>query len=248
MAEDSFNLENNVPVDVEFLYDNVTSGVGKTGKRWYAMSTQHGKMWATNYMVRSILQAWQGKGCSMRITKLSDTAYVIDDIVQGDGAPLAMKEWDAPSKAFVAVKFDLDGLQPLEAAEVPEGAAVAPGIVTHHKPDNAVKGTNSPSYADLVNLMGACLSDAALLWVQEKLPTTGDYAGAVEKVGVSLFIDARKLGLRPASLVEKVVQADDDLEIVAGPIVDGQRTEAFIIGGDPGPQERDEADDLDLPF
>ena len=230
MAEDSFNLENNAPVDVEFLYDNVTSGVGKTGKRWYAMSTQHGKMWATNYMVRSILQAWQGKGCSMRITKLSDTAYVIDDIVQGDGAPLAMKEWDAPSKAFVAVKFDLDGLQPLEAAEVPEGAAVAPGIVTHHKPQGAV------AYKDLVNLMGACLGDAYLIWCAEVSSKEGDDmpgdpAGAIERMGVALYIDARKLNVAP-------VYVNEAAEAVA---------EAF--DGDPGPQERDEADeDAPLPF
>ena len=206
MAEDSFNLENNAPVDVEFLYDNVTSGVGKTGKRWYAMSTQHGKMWATNYMVRSILQAWQGKGCSMRITKLSDTAYVIDDIVQGDGAPLAMKEWDAPSKAFVAVKFDLDGLQPLEAAEVPEGAAVAPGIVTHHKPQGAEVSSKEG----------------------DDMP--GDPAGAIERMGVALYIDARKLNVAP-------VYVNEAAEAVA---------EAF--DGDPGPQERDEADPDDLPF
>ena len=235
MAEDSFNLENNAPVDVEFLYDNVTSGVGKTGKRWYAMSTQHGKMWATNYMVRSILQAWQGKGCSMRITKLSDTAYVIDDIVQGDGAPLAMKEWDAPSKAFVAVKFDLDGLTPLEAAEVPEGAAVAPGVVTHPKPVDAVKGTNSPSYADLVNLAGSCLGDAVLAWKAEVDPVfpegiPGDVAGAVERMAMCVYIDCRKLNVAP-------VYVNEAAEAVA---------EAF--DGDPGPQERDEADPDDLPF
>ena len=229
MAEESFNLETNVPVDVEFLYDNVTSGISKKDKRWYAFATQHGKMWAENYLVRSILQAWQGKGCTMRITKLSEEAYRIDDIVQGDGAPLAMKEWDQTSKAFVQVKFDLDGLTPLEAAEVPEGAAVAPGVVTHPKPNNAVQGS-TVAYRDLVNLMGACLGDAFLAWKAETddHDLEGDACGAVERIAVSLYIDARKIGVAPVyGAAEQVAE---------------------VFDGDPGPQERDEADDLDLPF
>ena len=246
MAEESFNLENNTPVDVEFLYDNVTSGVGKTGKRWYAMSTQHGKMWASNYMIRSILQAWQGKGCSMRITKLSDEAYRIDDIVQGDLAPLCMKEWDAPSKAFVKVKFDLDGLTPLEAVEAPEGAAVAPGVVTHPKPDNARTAPNSPSYANLVDLMGCCFGDSLLLWRSElkstdSSPLAGDVAGAIERMAVALYIDCRKLGVKPASMAEKVIAEDDDLEVMVPAGTEYQ-------SGDPGPQEREEADPDEIPF
>ena len=133
--------------------------------------------------------------------------------------------------------------------EAPAATVVAPAatptVVTHPKPVDAVKGTqghggqHGPSYADLVNLMGACVKDAHLVWGEAQGSTEYTDARAIQAIASTLFIEARKMKLNGPDYSEP-----DTSGVIAQ---EGIERVVEVFDGDPGHGEPP-PEDADLPF
>ena len=94
------------------------------------------------------------------------------------------------------------------------------------------------TYSDRVNLMGACIQDAALIWANGKKQTVADSSRAIAAIANTLYIDCRK---------DRSLTVPDYSE----PDTSGVTSDPGIQEGDPGhgePPNPGTDDDDDLPF
>ena len=62
---------------------------------------------------------------------------------------------------------------------------------------------NQPTLVDLGELMSACLCQAGRAWDDRFKEFQGDTAGAIERLAVTLYLDARKHGIMPMDQTEE---------------------------------------------
>ena len=110
----------------------------------------------------------------------------------------------------------------------------APRREQQQEPRQEAPKRGDMTYADRVNLLGACIQDAALIWAAAQ--TEGDSSRAIAAIANTLFIDCRK---------DRSLRAPDYSE----PDTSGVTSDPEIHEGDPGYGEPPpDQDDEDLPF
>jgi hypothetical protein len=234
---ENIRLKDGDETTLTYAYDNVTYNKARQGWTYYIFTCEEGKYSCNNHCVRAVQQAWPGRGGSMHIKRLDATAYEITDVVMGTPGDLVMKKWEG--NEYVEIPFDLDGIG--EAAPVekppPQEAEYPP------KESNFQRATNEgETMEDLVFLMGECMSQTGKIWADyAPAETSGDIAGAIERMAVSLYIDCRKMGITgmPVDQLEEEGQVRVHVE-------GGELVESPPMPTEP-PNPGTEEDD-DLPF
>ena len=193
---------------VEFDYPNATKNKSKKGDGfYYTFSINNGeKMHVNRHGFMAIDRNWCGKGGSMKINRVGVDAYEIEVVGGGENYPLELKQWNNNTRGFDNVPGWTQGMDPEDGAPAqPQAPQPPPQQQTHQRAAQAPSGA---SWEDLSGAMGHALMLATTIWENEgPSSATGDIAGAVERIAVSLYIDARKMGLTAPSAVQQVVEA-----------------------------------------
>lgn len=210
---------------VEFDYSNATKNKSKKGEGFYYTFSINGgdKLHVNRHGFMAIDRNWCGKGGSMKINRVGVDAYEIEVVGGGENYPLELKQWNNNTRGFDNVEGWTQGMDPESMA--PNGQ---PGIVVEshqsqpqpqqQTQQRAVQTPSGASWGDLSGAMGHSLMLATEIWESEGPGgVAGDVAGAIERMAVSLYIDARKMGLTAPNPVEKVAEAiDGEVESTGG--------------------------------
>jgi hypothetical protein len=113
-------------------------------------------------------------------------------------------------------------------------------------PPEASKRPSDATYHELVNLLGACVSDAALIWEERQKDAGVEWdARAVQALASTLFIEARKCKVQAPDYSEPSgVEGYVTPPTVEHPLTEGGAALIGLATGDPGPTERD---DIEFP-
>lgn len=241
---------------VEFDYPNATKNKSKKGDGFYYTFAINGgdKMYVNRHAFMAIDANWCGKNGVMKLERLGEDSYAIEAQSQGENYPLELKQWNTNTNAYDDVPGWIMGQDPEGGTAPPQRQQqqqpqqqpqqAAPQQQAHKQQAQAAAGA---SWTDLSGTMSHALSLATQIWEHEGPNNpTGDVAGAVERMAVSLYIDARKMGLvapgKPeASPMQEAVQA------VVG-AMDGQVEGELVQGGSSAPTVPAYEDSDELPF
>lgn len=188
----NLKIEDGGVYDLTFSYGNCTRIASREGSGYYyRFETPNGRVNANGYLLKAIMDNWPGREGSLRVARASTRDYQITNVEPSEYAqyPLEMKEWDDQQGSFVTVDFSIPG-----AENTPSQTAPA----TPATPARPARPTNDEwDWPTLTTLMGHCLQQAHGVWNANGQLTTldGDHAGAVERMAVTFYLDARKLGL-----------------------------------------------------
>ena len=214
-------LNDNESIICSPKWGSINRTLSKSGNGfYYTMDTEDvGRINLNPAGAKAVQEGWCGRGGTMKITKISWDDWAVEIVETADQVhPLQMRTWK--DNTMQTIPFVVPGLsnpdpeaEPPPATEPPPTEAAAPS-----PPADA----NQWTLDDLAYLMmwatqraGACLETIQ----PEKEIGQGDYIGALERMAVSLFIEARKQGLRPAQKAPAEVTVQKVLEIFDGEIV-----------------------------
>ena len=220
---------------MEFDYSNATKNKSKKGEGFYYTFSINGgeKLYVNRHGFIAIDRNWCGKGGSMKINRVGVDKYDIEVVGGGENYPLELKQWNNNTRGFDNVEGWTQGMDPegdgshfADASRPDQQSQPQPQQQTQQR---AVQTPSGASWGDLSGAMGHSLMLATELWESEGPGgVTGDVAGAIERIAVSLYIDARKMGLTaPQQATEKVAE---------------------VLDGDVNPAGAGLEDDSDLPF
>ena len=249
-------LKDNEQVTIEFKYGNVTKNKSKSGENWYYtfsgdIGGREDRLNLNAYGVKAVMDVWPGRGGVCRVIKRSWEVWEVEVLETAENIyPLEMKMWNPNTKSFDDVPFHLAGLdhddpQSIDPPKEVGGRADPPAGVDL-SPGGAAKGTWN--LEDLEQTMGWALQAATRAC--ETVEISGEEA--VEKVAVSLYIDARKLGLKwedPADKEtreagEKMLESHGITQTGTGPAVSMAPDEAPPLPKEP----LQPPDEIPLPF
>ena len=188
----NLKIEDGGVYDLTFTYGNCTRIASREGSGYYyRFETPNGRVNANGYLLKAILDNWPGREGSLRVARASTREYQITNVEPSEYAqyPLEMKEWDDQQGSFVTVDFSVPGAENTPSQTAPATTAT---------PSRPARPTNDEwDWPTLTTLMGHCLQQAHEAWNANGQLTTldGDHAGAVERMAVTFYLDARKLGL-----------------------------------------------------
>ena len=206
-------LNDNESITCSPKWGSINRALSKSGAGfYYTMDTEDvGRINLNPAGAKAVQEGWCGRGGTMKITKISWDDWSVEIVETADQVhPLQMRTWK--DNTMQTIPFVVPGLSnPDPEAEPPPAAEpAAEPVAPAPPPADASKWTLD----DLANLMqwaaqhaGACLETMQ----PEKEIGQGDYIGALERMAVSLFIEAKRQGLRPAqkATVQKVLEVFD---------------------------------------
>ena len=199
---------------VEFDYSNATKNRSKKGDGFYYTFAINGgdKLHVNRHGFMAIDQAWCGKNGTMKIERVGVDQYFCEAQSGGADYPLELKQWNQNTKGFDDVQGWQMGQDPenigqsAPAAEQPPPTGQQQSQPQNNQPAQQQAPAAATDWNDLAGTMGHALMIAVGIWEHEgPQAATGDVAGAIERMAVSLYIDARKMGL-----VAPVEQAAQD--------------------------------------
>jgi len=243
----NLSMKNNETLELTFDYGNVARNPSKNnpGEFYYAFSVNGGdRLNCDAYCLMAIRNEWPGRNGSVQITKLNNTRY---DCVATDVQPkiyaLELTEWDEGEGKYVVT-----GAWPAESGGKPTGEA-GPSKSDRPAPAGAPQapGPTGPSHAptgsweDVTALYAHTIELSRQVWQSfDWHDIAGDECGAVERMAVSMAIEAKKMGLKAPSPQEKFLEQMEEEErdpraAVAAPQFTGDEPPQ----GEPPPEDDD---------
>ena len=221
----SVRLNDNESITCSPKFGSINQKVSKSGSGyWYTMDTEEGRINLNPSGAKAVQEGWCGKGGTMKISKMAWDDWKVEVVEAADQIyPLEMKTWK--DNTMQTVPFIIPGFPTDPDAETPPAAEpAAEPVAPATPPADASKWTLD----DLANLMmwatqraGACIETMQ----PEKEIGQGDYIGALERMAVSLFIEAKKQNLRSAEVsVQKVLEVFDGELVQKAPGLTEYRT------------------------
>ena len=215
---------------VEFDYSNATKNKSKKGDGFYYTFAINGgdKLHVNRHGFMAIDAIWCGKNGTMKIERVGVDQYFCEAQSGGADYPLELKQWNQNTKGFDDVQGWQMGMDPENIGQsAPVAAQPPPARQQQSQPQNnqqaqqqAPVASDGPSWDDLAGTMGHALMVAVGIWEHEgPQAATGDVAGAIERMAVSLYIDARKMGLAVPKVV--VAQMDGPMQEAVQQVVRG---------------------------
>lgn len=215
----SVKLLDNESITCTPKYGSINRNLSKSGNlHYYTMDTEDvGRINLNAHGAKTVQENWPGRGGVMKITKTTWDDWSAEIIEAADQIyPLEMKAWQG--NAFEAIPFVISGLPESPEVGPPAQEPTAEPVAPATPPDDASKWTLD----DLANLMmwatqraGACIETMQ----PEKEIGQGDYIGALERMAVSLFIEAKRQGLRSSQEAPAEVTVQKVLEVFDGELV-----------------------------
>ena len=194
-------------VQATFDYSNATKNKSKKGEGFYYTFAINGgdKMHVNRHGFMAIDAAWCGKEGTMKIERVGVDDYYCEVVSGGADYPLELKQWNTHTSSYDDVQGWTMGMDPENIGQAAPVAQQPPQQGSQGGDPPQQQGppvrdvtpmSAGPSWDDLAGTMRHALSVASGIWDQEVvLGVTGDVAGAIERMAVSLYIDARKMGL-----------------------------------------------------
>jgi hypothetical protein len=195
----SVKLLDNESITCTPKYGSLNRNLSKSGdNHYYTLDTEDvGRINLNAHGAKVVQENWPGRGGVMKITKTTWDDWSAEIIEAANQIyPLEMKAWQG--NGFETIPFVISGLP--ESPEVgppaqePTAEPVAPPAFD----------TNEWTLDDIAYLMmwatqraGDCLETSQ----PEKEIGQGDYIGALERMAVSIFIEAKRQGLRATAPV-----------------------------------------------
>jgi len=217
----SVKLLDNESITCTPKYGSINRNLSKSGdNHYYTMDTEDvGRINLNAHGARVVQENWPGRGGVMKITKTTWDNWSAEIIEAADQIyPLEMKAWQG--SGFESIPFVISGLPESTEAGPP---AQEPAAVPVDPATPPAFDTNEWTLDDIANLMqwaaqhaGACLETMQ----PEKEIGQGDYIGALERMAVSLFIEAKKQNLRSSQKAPAAVTVQKVLEVFDGEIVE----------------------------
>lgn len=208
---DTIELHDGSVQDLTFRYGNCARMTSRSGTGfYYRFELEEGRLNANAHIVKAIAENWPGRGGSMRIERHSAASYTISNVNPSENAQYAldMCEWNNNTRKYEPIPFDLG------TAGTPETATPQhspPSTATSPSPTPATIESNT-QWDDITDLMRFCLLEAKRMWERTQVDAQGDHAKAIQALAVSLYIDARRLGI--------TVPTDDRNELIAQEVDD----------------------------
>ena len=229
----NITLKNHESLSVTFKYGNAakTSSTKAPGTYYYTFGLEDGdKLLCNAYLLNAIRQNWPGRGGTLHITQNSATDYtIVREQVADQIWDLELTEWSDQASKFVVI-----GVWPTEEGtsagpQQTQAAAQAPPPPPVPQQQHQASRDPAPTWDDLESLYSEGMARAQSVFANFDLSAyPGDAIGALERMAVSLTIEARKVGLTGPGPEEKFLENVGE-------------------DGDPGPAAPPESDD-DLPF
>lgn len=222
----SVRLNDNESITCSPKYGSINRSLSKSGNGfYYTMDTEDvGRINLNPAGAKAVQEGWCGRGGTMKITKMAWDDWKVEIVETADQIhPLEMRTWK--DNAMQTIPFVIPGFPTDPDAETPPAAEpAAEPVAPATPPADASKWTLD----DLANLMmwatqraGACIETMQ----PEKEIGQGDYIGALERMAVSLFIEAKKQNLRSAEVtVQKVLEVFDGELVQKAPGLTEYRT------------------------
>lgn len=200
--------------DLTFIYGNCARMTSRSGTGfYYRFELEEGRLNANAHIVKAIAENWPGRLGSMRIERHSAASYTISNVNPSENAQYAldMCEWNNNTRKYEPISFDLGTTvgQPETGATTPPQNP--PSTATSSSPTPATIESNT-QWDDITDLMRFCLLEAKRMWEMAQIEAQGDHAKAIQALAVSLYIDARKMGI--------TVPTDDRNELIAQEVDD----------------------------
>jgi hypothetical protein len=233
MAEQRPKIEflDNVQVDVKMKFSECYRQGENNGRPWYLWTVEDNDGDASLFAdepLQMLLEAAdieRGDEVSIKAVKTSKTE------------PKTWHVWvNNQAVSLTGPKKQQQEQQQEPPKEPPKEQQQEPQQEQQETPKEPPKRAGDLTYSDRVNLMGACIQDAALIWTAVK--SEGDNSRAIAAIANTLFIDCRK---------DRSIRAPDYSE----PDTSGVTSDPDIQEGDPGygePPNPGTDDDDDLPF
>ena len=205
-----------------FKYGNVTKNKSRKGDGfYYTFKSEEDELINVNaYGLKAIWDVWPGRGATIKLTKNSFQEWQVELLEAADNVyPLEMKQWNEATTSFDDVPFRIPGI---EAGDTPP-PSTPPAEVGDDNPTPAPPAKGEWDREDLARLMEWAWGEAVRIITKKiemvaetllpegrplpdlKLP--GDSVGAIERMAVTLYIDAQKKGLRLPNPAEEALQA-----------------------------------------
>lgn len=194
----SINFNDGTVASIVFEYNNFSRNTPKKGGAFYYTFVGEGAMKhnMNAHGAQAIAAVWPGKGGSLQLTRHSETQWTVDHVQQGDlEYGLQMTEWNNNTRSFATVDQWQPGM-PIEGGEAP--ANPTPPPAHQAPPANMGPPVTPPGKAAQTVTLGELegLAAWAVRTAANNMPDLqGDMAGAVERLAVTLYMDARKMGL-----------------------------------------------------
>jgi len=216
----SVRLNDNESITCSPKYGSINRSLSKSGNGfYYTMDTEDvGRINLNPAGAKAVQEGWCGRGGTMKITKMAWDDWKVEIVETADQIhPLEMRTWK--DNAMQTIPFVIPGFPETPDAETPPAAEpAAEPVAPATPPADASKWTLD----DLANLMmwatqraGACIETMQ----PEKETGQGDYIGALERMAVSLFIEAKKQNLRSSQEAPAEVTVQKVLEVFDGELV-----------------------------
>ena len=220
-ATTSVKLLDNESITCTPKFGSISRNLSRSGNgHYYTMDTEDvGRINLNAHGARVVQENWPGRGGVMKITKTTWDNWSAEIIEAADQIyPLEMQAWQG--NGFEAIPFAISGLP--ESTEAGPPAQEPAAVPVDPAPPPAFNSNEWP-LDDIANLMqwaaqhaGACLETMQ----PEKEIGQGDYIGALERMAVSLFIEAKKQNLRSSQKAPAAVTVQKVLEVFDGEIVE----------------------------
>jgi len=219
----SVRLNDNESITCSPKYGSINRSLSKSGNGfYYTMDTEDvGRINLNPAGAKAVQEGWCGRGGTMKITKMAWDDWKVEIVETADQIhPLEMRTWK--DNAMQTIPFVIPGFpeDPEPEAGPPAQEPAAEPVAPATPP---AFDTNEWTLDDIANLMqwaaqhaGACLETMQ----PEKEIGQGDYIGALERMAVSLFIEAKKQNLRSSQKAPAAVTVQKVLEVFDGEIVE----------------------------
>ena len=248
----NISLKNNEEIQFEFKYGNCAKNSSRKspGEYYYTFVEDSGeKLHCNAWLLNAIRQNWPGRGGALNIIKLNEESYDVTVIREAQPIyDLELTQWSDAESKYVQC-----GAWPTATGEEKTEAAPAqtnqgpPAPVDMGMPPAQAKGTKT--WADMDALYTEALTRASKIWFTfdwKNVP--GDQCGAVERMAVSIAIEAQRSGLRPPTGSERFVEQMEEKDAQAPSAEPTQMERAkAAIENVMGPTDQPEEGD-DLPF
>ena len=185
---------------VEFDYSNATKNKSKKGEGYYYTFAVNGgdKLHVNRFGFKAIDANWPGKNGVLKIERLGEDAYDVESRSKGEEWPLELKQWNNNTRIYDDVPNWIMGQDPedIDSQPAPQQQQSKPAQ-RQQSQQTASGAPPAASWEQLSGMMGHAVMLASQIWEHEgPSGVTGDVAGAVERMAVSIYIDARKMGLQ----------------------------------------------------
>ena len=242
----NISLKTNDETTFTFKYGNCAKNSSKKspGQYYYTFVEESGdKLHCNAHLLNAIRQNWPGRTGTINIVKLNDERYDITVVREADRVfDLELTQWsDQENKYVECGAWPGSGGEETKTAPAAQPYSGPSAPVDMGMPPPQAKSTKT--WEDVEALYAEALGRAAKVWFGfDWKDVPGDQCGAVERMAVSMAIEANRAGLRPLSSSDKFIEQMEQKDAPEEPSQMDKAKEA--VEAVMGPTETIEDDDL----